>query len=190
MLSPARGETTHVSLVVVVDLDQFRHVILVVFVVRLCDSSGVTTGSAGGTTGLGAVVLLCDLTEGREGVGTELVEDVGHEVGEFLGDSVAVDGVGVGSRSGVDCRRAGRVPSVVGNPPKEGGGLTGRALEVEDLAVVHEHVDLVYGTDALHVELLEGGLELLVIGGTGLLGSDLPPDRSLGAACVRRVRVS
>lgn len=61
---------------------------------------------------------------------------------------------------------------------------------MEDLAVVHEHVDLVYGTDTLHVELLEGGLELLVIGGTSLLGSDLPPDRSLGTACVRRGRVS
>lgn len=56
---------------------------------------------------------------------------------------------------------------------------------MEDLSVVHEHVDLVYGTYALNVELLEGGLELLVIGGTGLLGSDLPPDRSLGTACVR-----
>lgn len=103
---------------------------------------------------------------------------------------MAVDGVGVGSGSGVDCRRGGctrelksSCPSVV--PQRGGGGLTGRALEVEDLSVVHEHVDLVYGTYALNVELLESGLELLVIGGTGLLGSDLPPDRSLGTACVR-----
>lgn len=127
-----RGENTHVSLVGVVDLDQFRHVILVVFVVRLCNSGRVTTGGTGGTTGLGAVVLLCDLTEGSEGVGTELVEDVGHEVGEFLGDSVAVDGVGVGSRSGVNCKRAGaRVvrsscpPSVL--PPKGEGRGTDRS---------------------------------------------------------------
>jgi len=45
-----------------------------------------------------------------------------------------------------------------------GGGLTAGVGEVDDVAVLLEHVDLLNSLDGLDVHLLKGGLELLVIG--------------------------
>ena len=44
------------------------------------------------------------------------------------------------------------------------GERTAGGGEVDDVAVLLEHVDLLDGLDGLDVHLLEGGLELLVIG--------------------------
>jgi hypothetical protein len=40
---------------------------------------------------------------------------------------------------------------------------------VDDVSVFLEHVDLLDGLDGLHVHLLQGGLELLVVGTGGLV---------------------
>lgn len=45
-----------------------------------------------------------------------------------------------------------------------GSLLTTGVGEVDDVAVLLEHVDLLNALDGLDVQLLEGGLELLVIG--------------------------
>jgi len=52
---------------------------------------------------LHVLVALGELAERREGVGSELVQDTGDELGELLVLAVAVDGEGVGRDSGVDC---------------------------------------------------------------------------------------
>jgi hypothetical protein len=44
------------------------------------------------------------------------------------------------------------------------GKLTAGSCEVDDVAVLLEHVDLLNALDGLDVQLLESGLELLVIG--------------------------
>lgn len=41
--------------------------------------------------------------------------------------------------------------------------------EVDDISVLLEHVDLLDGLDGLDVHLLQGGLELLVVGTGGLV---------------------
>ena len=51
------------------------------------------------------LVALGELAERREGVGAELVEDAGDELGELLVLAVAVDGERVGLDGGVDCWR-------------------------------------------------------------------------------------
>lgn len=51
---------------------------------------------------LHVLVALGELAEGGEGVGAELVEDAGDELGELLVLAVAVDGEGVGGDGGVD----------------------------------------------------------------------------------------
>lgn len=43
-------------------------------------------------------------------------------------------------------------------------GLTAGSTEVDDVAVLLEHVDLLDTLDGLDVQLLQGGLQLLVIG--------------------------
>ena len=67
----------------------------------------------GGTTSDGGLPLLALLdglvgfgqfTEGGEGVGAELVEDAGDELGEFFHLAGTVDGEGVGGNCCMDCR--------------------------------------------------------------------------------------
>lgn len=53
---------------------------------------------------------------------------------------------------------------------------------MDDVAVGLEHVDLLDGLDGLDVELLQGGLELLVVGGrAGGRALDLPAGGALAA---------
>ena len=47
--------------------------------------------------------------------------------------------------------------------------LTSGSTKVDDVAVFLEHVDLLNGLDGLDVHLLQGGLELLVVGAGGLV---------------------
>lgn len=62
--------------------------------------------------------------------------------------------------------------------------------EVNDVAVALEHVHLLNGLDGLDIELLEGGLELLVItAGPGRGALDLPAGSSL-ATMYQTVRFS
>ncbi len=51
---------------------------------------------------LHVLVALGELAKGSEGVGAELVQDAGDELGEFLLLAVAVEGEGVGGDGGVD----------------------------------------------------------------------------------------
>lgn len=51
---------------------------------------------------LHVLVALGELSERSEGVGTQLVEDTGDELGELLVLTVAVDGEGVAGDSGVN----------------------------------------------------------------------------------------
>jgi hypothetical protein len=44
---------------------------------------------------------------------------------------------------------------------------TAGSTEVDDVAILLEHVDLLNSLDGLDIQLLEGGLELLVIGISG-----------------------
>lgn len=57
--------------------------------------------------------------------------------------------------------------------------LTLGGLEVEHVAVLLEHVDLVNAGNGLDIQLLEGSLELLVLAGGTLLGLDLPAGSTL-----------
>lgn len=53
---------------------------------------------------------------------------------------------------------------------------------MDDVAVGLEHVDLLNGLDGLDVELLQGGLELLVVGGgAGRRALDLSAGGALAA---------
>lgn len=52
---------------------------------------------------LHVLVALGELAERREGVGSELVQDTGDELGELLVLTVTVDGEGVGRDGGVNC---------------------------------------------------------------------------------------
>lgn len=54
---------------------------------------------------LHVLVALSELAQGSEGVGAELVEDVGDELSELLLLAVAVEGEGVGGDSAVDCEK-------------------------------------------------------------------------------------
>lgn len=64
--------------------------------------------------------------------------------------------------------------------------LTLGSGEVDDVAVLLEHVDLLDGLDGLHVHLLQGRLQLLVVGAGGLVDLlDLAAGSAL--ASVRRV---
>lgn len=130
---------------------------------------------------LHVLVALGQLAEGGQGVGAELVQDAGDKLGELLILTVAVDGESVGLNGGVDCKKhvmlvCGLMTPCVGllshngeEEPTLGSG------KVDDVAVGLEHVDLLDGLDGLSVELLQLGLELLVIGvgsgGSALGGS-------------------
>ena len=50
-------------------------------------------------------------------------------------------------------------------------GITFRSVKVQDVAIGLEHVDFVNGLDRLYVELLESGMQLLVVGDRALAGS-------------------
>ena len=73
-------------------VDQVGHIVVVVV---LCRSVRPLLALLERLVGLG------ELAEGREGVGTELVEDAGHELSELLQVPGAVDGEGVGGHGGV-----------------------------------------------------------------------------------------
>lgn len=68
----------------------------------------------------------------------------------------------------------------IGEPWNEilwaGRGHTFRRREMQDVAIVLEHVDLLNSSYWLQVELLQGSLELLIIGssGVGRLLDDFP----------------
>lgn len=128
--------------------------------------------------GLGhGLVALGELAERGQGVGAELVEDAGHELGELLVLAVAVDGKGVGGDRGVDC--CGMLALSGSSFSGDGSQLDAEVrtlggLEVDDVAVLLEHVDLLDALDGLGVELLQGLEELLVVGtgaGRTALGS-------------------
>ena len=54
---------------------------------------------------------------------------------------------------------------------------------MNDIAVLLEHVHLLDGLDGLHAQLLERGLQLLVVRAAALVHLlDFPPGRSLSAA--------
>lgn len=166
---------------------------------------------------LHALVALGQLAQRGQGVGAELVQDAGDELGQLLVLAVAVDGKGVGGDGSVDClfkahkisimiipvynRYAARAfpgqSTILQVPPQginicsvvfclvfspsldpsnsEGGCVqpscwswvgphTLGGGEVNHVAVALEHVDLLDGLDGLDVELLQGLLELLVVG--------------------------
>lgn len=52
---------------------------------------------------LHVLVALGQLAQGGQGVGAQLVQDAGDELGQLLVLAVAVDGEGVGGDGGVDC---------------------------------------------------------------------------------------
>lgn len=63
------------------------------------------------------------------------------------------------------------------------GRLTLWCGEVDDVAIRLEHVDLLDSLDGLYVHLLEGRLELLVVGSAAFVDLlDLSPWRSLAPA--------
>lgn len=149
----------------------FRHLLDVVLALEvlaldeLGDLVVVVTTLLALTALLEALVALGELAEGSKGVGAELVEDAGDELSELLVLTVAVDGEGVGGNSGVDCAMLVWLSESVfaGSVFRHtlGGG------EVDDVAVRLEHVDLLDLGDGLDVHLLEGSLELLVVGARG-----------------------
>lgn len=75
----------------VLALHQIRDIILLVVLLAL------TTGLAL----LHVLVALGKLAQRREAVGTQLVQDTGDELGEFLLFAVTVEGEGVGGDGGV-----------------------------------------------------------------------------------------
>jgi hypothetical protein len=53
---------------------------------------------------------------------------------------------------------------------------------MDDVSVTLEHVDLLNGLDGLHIELLEGALELLVVGAGAFVDLlDFPAGSALAA---------
>lgn len=58
------------------------------------------------------LVALGELAQGSQGVGSELVQDAGDELGELLVLTSAVDGEGVGGDGGVDYTKFGSVLSL------------------------------------------------------------------------------
>lgn len=62
----------------------------------------ITLGSKGSLAGSGLLVGLSELAERGKGVGAELVQDTGDELGQLLLLTAAVDGVGVGGSRNVN----------------------------------------------------------------------------------------
>ena len=58
---------------------------------------------------------------------------------------------------------------VIGWVKARGGRFTLRSTKVDDVSVLLEHVNLLDGLDGLDVHLLQGGLELFVVGTGGLV---------------------
>lgn len=133
----------------VLALDQLRYLVIVVVLL-------LALGAL-----LHALVALGQLAERGERVGAELVEDARDELGELLVLTVAVEGEGVGGDRGVNCAS---LVDVRGWESQHRIRHTLGCGEVDDVAVRLEHVDLLNLSDGLDVHLLEGGLELLVIG--------------------------
>lgn len=121
-------------------VDEVRHLIVVV-VVRL-----YSVGSKSTSVTLLSLVRLGNLAQALDRLGTKLVEDAGNELSELLLDSSAVDRVGVGSDSGVDCAwstaSAGGARGRRWKRDGRNGLLTLGSGEVDHVAVVLEHVDL------------------------------------------------
>lgn len=177
----------------VLALDEIRDVVVVFLLV-------LTLGAL-----LQALVALGELSERGQGVGSKLVQDAGNELGQLLVLTVAVDGEGVGWDGGVDYPHISMICSMrfacrCRCECKTAFCCALRALaearwerltlwcgEVDDVAVRLEHVDLLDGLDGLDVHLLEGSLQLLVVGARGsddLL--DLSSGRSLATVCYPR----
>jgi hypothetical protein len=109
-------------------------------------------------------ILVCfgELAKLGERVGAELGEDAWHELRELLLFCVPIDREEVGGDGGVNFSKSEyRFGSMVDSLTFWGG-------KVDDVTVRLEHVDLLNGLDRLDVELLERGLELLLIGAAGL----------------------
>lgn len=124
------------------------------------------------------LVALGQLPKRGEGVGAQLVQNAGHELRKLLVLAITVDGKRVGGDSGVHwaTRKGGLAKGCPCVPisqclemSKRYDGvffrLTLRGREVNDVSVALEHVDLLDSLDGLGVQLLQGGLELLVVVG-------------------------
>lgn len=123
--------STHLS-----PIDQSRR--LIILVIRLLLDTSRTGGSSRRLLGL---VGLGNLAQVRDGIRSELVQDSGDKLRELLVLTGTIDGVGVGSNGRVDCARG----ALVREGRRVGGTRLGRTLgssEVEDVAVITEHVDL------------------------------------------------
>lgn len=102
---PARGRRdpsesgTHCR----VRLDQLGDVLLVGLALDARRGALLRTGAA-----RAALHLLCEALNDGHGVGPELAEDRGHELGQVLVDTVAVHGVRVVAGRAVDCGRVER----------------------------------------------------------------------------------
>ena len=96
-----------------------------------------------------------------------------------LGLGVAADDVGVGGDGSLHCTEKQRRLKMC-HPRQNNVMHTLGVLEVDDVAIVLEHVHLLNGGDVVHSKALQGGLEALVIGGGGLvLGLLLPAHGTL-----------
>ena len=114
---------------------------------------------------LHGLVAIGELAEGGQGVGAELVQDTGDELSEFLVLAVTGDDEGVGGDGGVDCGIHVSVTDSFSCQLFAASRIrTLGSGEVDDVAVVLEHVDLLNSLDGLSVELLQGGKKLLVVG--------------------------
>ena len=83
------------TLLKVLPLNQIRDIIIALLLLRI-------PPFAAAILLLHALVALRQLPEAGEGVGAELVEDAGDELGEFFVFAGTVDGEGVGGNGGVD----------------------------------------------------------------------------------------
>lgn len=135
---------------------------IILLIVLLAVSAGLVL--------LHVLVALGELAEGSKAVGAKLVQDTGDELGEFLLLAVAVEGESVGGDGGVDYITITKTISVCCFPVIGWGWIcTLRSTKVDDVSVLLEHVNLLDGLDGLDVHLLQGGLELLVVGTGGLV---------------------
>lgn len=147
----------------VLALNQVRDIVLILVLLAL--GTGLL---------LHVLVALGELAQGGKAVGAKLVEDTGDELGEFLLLAVTVEGEGVGGDGGVDYLVAVTRQLSTFWIWGDGDGSWSEELtlgggEVDDISVLLEHVDLLDGLDGLDVHLLQGGLELLVVGTGGLV---------------------
>jgi len=140
----------------VLTLNQIGDIILLVVLLAL------TTG----LVLLHVLVALGELAERGKAVGAKLVQDPGNELGEFLLLAVTVEGEGVGGDGGVDYSGYQYTINII---HAELWIPTSGSTEVDNVAILLEHVDLLDGLNGLDIHLLEGGLELLVVGAGALV---------------------